>query len=75
MSAHRAPHPVVPDASRRCLSCGHPYVRVETELGSRNRPHWRHKPIGYHWGDRARSLEAEVRMLRAQIAATAAERD
>ena len=72
---HAAPHPVRPMLGRdapRC-ECGRSIVHVEESVHFA--PFWRHKPVGYQWGARALRAEAEVRMLRAQIAATAAERD
>lgn len=70
MTAHAAPHPVIPTTALpvvTCSTCGRLAVYVEDV--SRVRPHWRHKGAGYHWGDVARRLEAENRELRARLAA------
>lgn len=62
-----APHLIVPRWSGEwevhCDDCGQPIVAVRTEEGSRNRPHWRHKPSGYHWGDKAKRLRAALQAV------------
>jgi len=63
--SHAARHPIVPRGNR-CGECGGLIAWVDTECGSRNRPHWRHKPEGYHWGDRTARLR-----LAAQTVVTA----
>ena len=54
--SHAAPHLIQPTDDGHCADCGRFIAWVETEGGSRNRSHWRHKPEGYHWGDRYQRL-------------------
>lgn len=53
--SHAGRHPITLLGPDLCI-CGQPVVLVETEGGSRNRTHYRHKPQGYRWGDRAHRL-------------------
>ena len=69
LASHAARHPITLVTQQTvttirngplCLTCHEPIVWVESEIG-RNSPHWRHKPRGYHWGDKVKRLRIALR--------------
>ncbi len=62
----RRGHRARPDAGGLlCAECGTAIVLIEDSYSVK--PYWRHKGVGYHWGDRAeywrrRALTAEARL-------------